>query len=265
MKMENSGIGHACALAFSRYGASGLILADLNLKAAEAVVAECKAVAANAAFQSKAILMDITANESVRAALEDGATFLGRIDYCVNSAGVGVQHVGEVADADIEEFNNMLRVNVAGTFLITRAMSALMKNQEPKLIDPTSPRRGVTRGAIVNMGSASSFAATPNMIQYTAAKHAVLGITKNAALDNAAYCIRVNSVCPSWVDTPMLRKAMDDAPELETHIEKSVPLGRIALADEVADAVIFLCSPRASYAIGCSLILDGGTLLTGHA
>ncbi|KAJ2999380.1 hypothetical protein NUW58_g12 [Xylaria curta] len=260
-----SGIGRACALAFSRYGVSGLIVADLNIEDAEAAVKECKDVASNASFQAKGVLMDITNNESVSTALADGTKFLGRIDYCVNSAGVGVRNASEIAKADVDEFNNMLQVNVAGAFLITRAMSAVMKNQEPKQIDPTSPRRGLTRGAIVNIGSASAFAATPGMIQYTTAKHAVLGITKNAALDNAAYCIRVNSVCPSWVDTPMLRKAIDDTPELETLINKAVPLGRIALAEEVADAVIFLCSPRASYAVGCSLILDGGTLLTGHA
>lgn len=93
---------------------------------------------------------------------------------------VGVKVANEVAEADIDEFNNMFRVNVDGTFLVLRAMSAIMKSQEAILIDPTSPARGTVRGSIVVIGSASSLVATPKMIQYTAAKHAVLGLTKNA-------------------------------------------------------------------------------------
>lgn len=84
------------------------------------------------------------------------------------------------------------------------------------------------------------------------------------AHDNAVHGIRVNSVCPSWVDTPMLRRAMVDTPALEGLIQSAVPLGRVALADEVADVVIFCCSPQASYVVGCSLIVDGGTTLTAH-
>ncbi|KAI0886286.1 3-alpha--hydroxysteroid dehydrogenase [Annulohypoxylon maeteangense] len=158
----------------------------------------------------------------------------------------------------------MYEINVTGTFLVTRAVPASMKSQELVAASPQASERGTTRGSIVILGSTSAFIATPKMIQYTAAKHAVLGITKTAALDNASYGIRVNSVCPSWVDAPMVRKAMDDVPDLERTIRTAVPIGRIALADEVADAVMFLCSPMSSYAVGCNLILDGGTTLSGR-
>lgn len=84
------------------------------------------------------------------------------------------------------------------------------------------------------------------------------------ALDNAAHGIRVNSVCPSWVDTPMVRKAIEDVPGLGEMIQTSVPLGRIALPEEVADTVLFLCSPLSSYSTGCNLILDGGTTLSAN-
>lgn len=90
-------------------------------------------------------------------------------------------------------------------------------------------------------------------------------LTWSVALDNATYGVRVNSVCPSWVDTPMTRKALENVEGLDEMIKSAVPLGRIALPEEVADAVMFLCSPRSSYATGVNLILDGGTTLTSHA
>ena len=93
---------------------------------------------------------------------------------------MGVKTASETAETDIEEFKNMLEVNATGTFLVTRTMSAIMKSQESCPVDAFSPGRGSTRGSIVNLGSASSFVATPKMIQYTASKHAVIGITKNA-------------------------------------------------------------------------------------
>lgn len=88
-------------------------------------------------------------------------------------------------------------------------------------------------------------------------KHFIVG-----ALDNAAYGIRVNCVCPSWTDTPMVRRAMEGVDGLKKFIEGAVPIGRIADSEEIADTVIFLCSPRSSYIIGCGLIVDGGTTLT---
>lgn len=87
-------------------------------------------------------------------------------------------------------------------------------------------------------------------------------LTRVAALDNAAYSIRVNCICPSWVDTPMMQRAIAGVPGLEQMINSMVPLGRMARPEEVADAVIFLCSPRSSYVTGCGFIIDGGTTLT---
>ncbi|TVY43295.1 2,5-dichloro-2,5-cyclohexadiene-1,4-diol dehydrogenase [Lachnellula subtilissima] len=264
MDITASGIGRSCAIAFAKYGARSLTLADLNLEAAQAVARECQSHFTNPDFSAESVVVDVTQQHSVQAAMDHAVRTFGRIDYCVNSAGVGVKTASETAEADIEEFKNMLEVNATGTFIVTRTMSAIMKSQESCPVDEFSPGRGSTRGSIVNLGSASSFVATPKMIQYTASKHAVIGITKNAALDNAAYGIRVNSVCPSWVDTPMIRKAMDDIPGLGKVIEAAVPLGRIAMAEEVADAVMFFCSPRSSYATGCNFILDGGTTLSSN-
>lgn len=93
-----------------------------------------------------------------------------------------MQIASEIAEADIQEFEKMLKINTTGTFIVTRIMSAIMKTQDPDPVDPQAPGRGSTRGSIVNIGSASGFVATPKMVQYTASKHAVIGITKNAGM-----------------------------------------------------------------------------------
>lgn len=228
MQPEASGIGRACALAFARYGTAKMVIADIDMEAAGAVAAECRQAApSRSGFSADAVSIDVRQEDSVNSALALAARTLGRIDYCVNAAGVstsshtcvcacvradpahahsrqipsivtpsaqwiadrarasphvkiGVQLANEVAEASVAEFEQMLAVNVTGTFLVTRAASAQMKAQELVPAKRGSPERGMTRGCIVNLGSASAFMATPKMVQYTAAKHAALGVTRNA-------------------------------------------------------------------------------------
>ncbi|PON26480.1 short-chain dehydrogenase/reductase SDR [Trichoderma gamsii] len=262
-----SGIGRACALGLAKDGAAGILIADMNVEAAGRVVAECKAVATATNFRAEAIQIDISQEESVAKATSYMVETFERIDYCINCAGIGVQMPLNIAEADLGEFSRFLRIHVEGTFLLVRSVSAVMQRQELKPIDAANPARGGTRGSIVTLGSGNSFAATPHLVQYTAAKHAVLGVTKNAvvALDNAPYGIRVNCVCPTWVETPMIQSARDGGMDIDSWVNKVVPLGRIATAEEVADTVIFLSSPRASYVTGSGFIIDGGTTLTCHA
>ncbi|KAM0251921.1 hypothetical protein ACHAQJ_007936 [Trichoderma viride] len=260
-----SGIGRACALGLAKDGAAGILIADMNVEAASRVIAECKSVATASNFRAESFQIDISQEESVEKATKYMTETFGRIDYCINCAGVGVQMPRGIAEADFGEFSRFLRIHVEGTFLLVRSASAAMQRQELKPIDPANPGRGGTRGSIVTLGSGNSFAAAPHLVQYTAAKHAVLGVTKNAALDNAAHGIRVNCVCPTWVETPMIQSARDGGVDIDNWVNNMVPLGRIATAEEVADAVIFFCSPRSSYVTGSGFIIDGGTTLTCHA
>ncbi|KAI1362867.1 hypothetical protein F5Y08DRAFT_310832 [Xylaria arbuscula] len=257
-----SGIGHACAVGFAQQGASRVMIADLDLSRAEVVVGEITSLATASNFQAQAIEVDVTLEKSVANAVQQAVRFLGRIDYCISSAGIGVQIAKEVSEADVSEFERFLRVNAMGTFLVTRYISAAMKIQEAIPVSSTATcDRGSTRGAIVNVGSLASFIAQPHMVQYTASKHAVLGITRNAAIDNAAHGIRINCLCPSWVDTPMVQRAVEGVPGLKETIESVIPMRRIARPEEIADVALFLCSSASSYMTGCSMVVDGGTSL----
>ncbi|KAH9907514.1 NAD(P)-binding protein [Xylariomycetidae sp. FL2044] len=255
------GIGRACVLGFAKHGARGVMVADLDLEAAQKAATESKGVATNPEYRVEVVHVDVTSEASVKTATENMVQSFGRIDYCVNSAGINASHSREIAEASVQDFGHLFNVNATGTFLVTSAVSAAMKSQDP--VSHTQAERGSSRGSIVNLGSAASFIPIPQRVQYTASKHAVLGVTKNAAIDNVRHGIRVNCVCPSFVDTALAERASADF-AFTKFLETIMPMRRMALPGEVADTVIFLSSPLASYITGASLIVDGGVTITCH-
>ncbi|KAI1390316.1 NAD(P)-binding protein [Hypoxylon trugodes] len=254
-----SGIGKATTIALAKEGASGVLIADLNLKAAQETVAEATAAATNPKFRAEAIEVDVSKEDSVKNAVAHMVKSFGRIDYCVHSAGIPVRVPALISDDNFPEVRAHLDINVYGTYLVLGQITAAMKVQEPKPIDPNLPQIGSTRGTIVSLGSAASLLAQPGLVQYVGAKHAVLGIVKTAAIEGAPIGIRVNCICPSWVDTPMLAQCKEAIPQFnEDTITYGIPMNRIGAAKEIADVALFLVSPRSSFVTGAIVPVDGG-------
>ncbi|KAF3018786.1 hypothetical protein E8E14_000563 [Neopestalotiopsis sp. 37M] len=256
-----SGIGKASCYAFAKEGASGVLVADINIEGAEETVKEIKAVATNPDFRAESIKIDVSLEESVKAAISHAVEKFGRIDYSVHCAGVPGGTFDPVSEAKFTDFKRLMDINVNGTFLVTSLVSAAMKSQDAKRVSAAYPERGTTRGSIVNLASVSSYISVPSMVQYTTSKYAVLGITRTAALDNVPHEIHVNCVCPTWTDTPMVQTAMEVVPGLEESLLSGIPMGRLARPEEVADTVIHLCSPKSSFTTGTGVIMDGGMSL----
>jgi len=236
-----SGIGRASALAFAREGAR-VVVSDRD---AEAGQATARAVG-EAGGEACCVPADVTREEEVEALVAAAVERFGRLDCAHNNAGVSGP-MGAVHDLARAGWEATLAVNLTGTFLCLKHEIARMQTQEDG-------------GAVVNTASGAAMVGVPGMAAYAASKHAILGLTRTAALENARSGVRVNAVCPGSIDTPMLRGTMDLSPALEKAIRASQPGGRLGRAEEVAEAAVWLCSDRASFVTGASLLVDGGAV-----
>jgi NAD(P)-dependent dehydrogenase (short-subunit alcohol dehydrogenase family) len=235
-----SGIGRATALALAREGARVLVC-DVDDAGAAEVAREIEA----SSGEARALRADVTHEEDVRAAVRAAVDAFGRLDCAVNNAGI-TGAGGLVHQLSLEDWTRTLSINLTGVFLC-------MKHEIPVMQEQGG-------GAIVNMASGAGVIAVPGLSPYCASKHGVLGLTKTAALENARTGVRVNAVCPGSTDTPMLRAAMARDPRMEKLILGSTPSGRLALPEEVAEAAVWLCSDRASFVNGDTMLVDGGAV-----
>jgi NAD(P)-dependent dehydrogenase (short-subunit alcohol dehydrogenase family) len=235
-----SGIGRATALLLAREGARVLVC-DVDDAAGRAAVSEIATEGGSARFAK----LDVAREPEVRAAVADALSAFGRLDCAVNSAGI----TGEPASldrVDLADFSRTLAVNLTGVFLCMKHEIAAMAQQGG--------------GAIVNVASGAGLVAVPGLGPYCATKHAVLGLTKTAAVENARTGGRVNAVCPGSIDTPMLRASIAKRPAMERNFLASQPGGRFGRAEEIAEAIVWLCSDRASFVSGESMLVDAAAV-----
>ncbi|OZC53176.1 SDR family oxidoreductase [Rhodococcus sp. RS1C4] len=237
-----AGMGNATALAFAREGPD-VVAADLDETAGKTTVAEIEALGARAEF----VQVDVADSGQIHNMVDATISSFGRLDFAVSNAAIAPdRHC--IVDVDEAEFARMLTVNLTSVLLC-------MKFQIRAMLDAD---RG---GSIVNIGSVRSLRALAGSPGYTATKHAVVGLSNTAALEYASAGIRVNTVCPGPIDTPMLRQARARRGETaESDTKTRTPLGRLGAPDEVARTSLWLCSDAASFVTGQTIAVDGGFL-----
>lgn len=230
------GMGEATARLMVREGAR-VVLGD--------ILPEVKDVAASLGDKAIAVTLDVTDEQSWRDAIEAGETAFGKIDVLVNNAGILL--MDELGNTTSEIYRKVNDVNAFGCFLGMRETHPALKRAEG--------------GSIVNLSSVEGLGGNRFLVAYTGSKFAVRGMTKAAAIELAADGIRVNSVHPGGIDTPMVRHFVPDEKSLQW-VGKQVPMKRTGKPEEVAEAVAFLASDAASYITGAELAVDGGATAT---
>ena len=233
-----SGIGRAAALEFAREGAS-VVVADVSEKGND----ETAHMIEESRGQALAVRCDVTRTEDVKAALDKTVEAFGRLDFAFNNAGVE-QALTATADLTEQEWDRIVDINLRGIFLC-------MKYEIPVML-----RNG--GGVIVNTSSGAGVKGIAGQAAYCAAKFGIVGLTKAAALDYAHLNIRVNAVCPGIIETPMMDRFSGGTPEGRERVVAQEPVGRMGKAEEIAAAVVWLCSDAAAFVIGHALVIDGG-------
>jgi NAD(P)-dependent dehydrogenase (short-subunit alcohol dehydrogenase family) len=234
-----SGIGRAAALAFAREGAS-VVVADVSEEGNH----ETARMIEQEGGRSRAVWCDVARGDAVKDALDKAIEAFGRLDFAFNNAGVEPRKPTPTAELDEEEWDRILNINLRSVFLC-------MKYEIPLML-----RHG--GGAIVNTSSGAGVIGIKASPAYTAAKHGVIGLTRAAALDYAANNIRVNAVCPGYIDTPMMARFTGGTAEGRAKVVSEEPVGRMGGPEEIADAVMWLCSDGAKFVIGHAMVIDGG-------
>lgn len=233
-----SGIGRATAELFAVHGAS-VVIADRDLDGARETLDLVK----KKGETGIAVQVDISEEEQIKKMIEETIDRFGRLDYACNNAGIEGEQAFTV-DCASDNWRRVIDVNLRGTWLCMKYQIAeMLKNNE---------------GAIVNISSIAGLLGFPGIPSYVSSKHGINGLTKTAALEYARQGIRVNAVCPGAIQTPMIDRFVSEVSQERKDLMAAHPLGRFGRAEEVAEAVVWLCSEKASFITGQTLAVDGG-------
>lgn len=233
-----TGMGRATAIEFAKNGAK-VVIADV------ADAKETVDAITSAGGEAIYVKTDVSKSADVKALVEKTVSTYGSLDYAFNNAGIELG--GKLtADVDEEEFDKVISINLKGVWLG-------LKYEIPQML-----KQG--KGVIVNTSSTAGITGVPSLSAYTASKHGIIGLTQVAAIDYGKQGIRVNAVIPGPIKTPMLEGTMGNSKTAKDKIESALVMGRIGEPQEIANAVIFLCSDGASYVNGTALAVDGGWL-----
>jgi NAD(P)-dependent dehydrogenase (short-subunit alcohol dehydrogenase family) len=232
-----SGIGRGVALAFGQAGAQ-VVVADIDVESGEATVRQIRQAGSRAIF----VRADVSWAEDVEALVRTTVETFGRLDCAFNNAGVELEHQ-RLAESDDDLFDRMMAINVKGVWLC-------MKHEIRQMLKQGG-------GAIVNAASVAGLVGAPKHAIYAATKHAVVGLTKSAAAEYGRKGIRINDVCPGVIRTSMLDRALERDEANEERLVRMHPIGRLGEVDDVAAAVLWLCSEASAFVTGHSLAVDG--------
>jgi NAD(P)-dependent dehydrogenase (short-subunit alcohol dehydrogenase family) len=236
-----SGIGRATALAFAREGAN-VVVADIDQRGNQ----DTAGMIEDLGGLALAVVCDVTRSEDVQTSLNATVERFGRLDYAFNNAGAE-QRPKLTVDITEEEWDRIITINLRSVFLC-------LKYEIPLMLQHGG-------GAIVNTSSGAGIKVFGRGAAYAAAKHGVVGLTKDAALDYASSNIRINAICPGIIDTEMMDRFTGGTPEDRDRVIAQEPIGRMGRPDEIAATVVWLCSDAASFVTGHAMVVDGGQTL----
>ncbi|KAK5046178.1 hypothetical protein LTR84_008635 [Exophiala bonariae] len=247
------GLGNAIAVSFAKEGARGVVIVDIN---DEATLEQGKKNVEQYGAKCLAIRADVTNEGDVERAVDEAVKEFGRIDYAANFAGV-IGPLGPTWDTSLADWKRVIEVNTVGVWLCNKYQLRQMMKQDSIEVEEHRPPQ---RGSIVNCASVNSIQAGAGTTGYSASKHAVMGITKAAALEARSHGIRINAVSPGFLLTKLLDSFLEEGDKQrgnETWAKYEARQGRKASFDEIGDVVVLLSLPRMSLVVGHNLVIDG--------
>ncbi|GAB4009419.1 SDR family oxidoreductase [Spirosoma migulaei] len=244
-----SGIGRVTALAFANAGAT-VVVAEINEQNGRETTEQIQQQGGMALF----IPCDVSNPDQIEKAVRQTVDVFGRLDIGINNAGIGGKF-GRLLDQTKQDFDQIMAINVGGVFYGMQAQIRQMLTQKANSYPAGDHPVG---GKIVNVSSIAGVRGMPMGAPYSASKHAVIGLTKTAALEYVRHHIRINAVCPVYTHSPMVDELIGTAPGMEERMRRMVPMGRFGQPEEVAQAILWLCLDDNAFVTGQALQIDGG-------